>query len=286
MSDIRLQAGTLPRTVTVGARAREYEVAGQLDHKLEAKQFNFFYGTFQALQDISLAMRERSITAIIGPSGCGKSTLLRAINRMHDQTAGARGEGQLLLDGQNIYGPETDPVLLRRRIGMVFQRPNAFAKSIFENVAYGLRILGWRDRNQIAERVERVLRQAALWDEVKDRLQHSALGLSGGQQQRLCIARAIAPQPEVLLMDEPCSALDPIATLKIEELMTELRREYTIVIVTHNMQQAARASDDTAFMLMNSETRAGQLVEFGPTNRLFTSPKDKRTEDYVTGRFG
>jgi phosphate transport system ATP-binding protein len=286
MSDARLQASPLPRTVAVGALAREHERTEQVGHKLEAKHFNFFYGSFQALSDISMMMRERSITAIIGPSGCGKSTLLRAINRMHDGTPGARGEGQLLLDGQNIYDPATDAVMLRRRVGMVFQRPNAFAKSIFDNVAYGLRILGWRDRKQIAERVERVLRQAALWDEVKDRLTHSALGMSGGQQQRLCIARAIAPRPDVLLMDEPCSALDPIATLKIEELMLELRREYTIVIVTHNMQQAARASDDTAFMLMDPVTRAGQLVEFSATHQLFTAPQDKRTEDYVTGRFG
>jgi phosphate transport system ATP-binding protein len=286
MSEARLQAGTLPRTINVGALTREHERTEQLGHKLEARNFNFYYGNFQALENVSMAIRERNITAIIGPSGCGKSTLLRAINRMHDQTPGARGEGEILLDGQNIYAPETDAVLLRRRVGMVFQRPNAFAKSIFDNIAYGLHVAGWRDRKQIAERVERVLHQAALWDEVKDRLNHSALGLSGGQQQRVCIARAIAPRPDVLLMDEPCSALDPIATLKIEELMLELRREYTIVIVTHNMQQAARASDETAFMLMNPETRAGQLIEFGPTNQLFTNPTDKRTEDYVTGRFG
>jgi phosphate transport system ATP-binding protein len=286
MSEARLQASARPRTIAIGALAREYEATEQLGHKLEAKHFNFYYGAFQALDDITLAMRERSITAIIGPSGCGKSTLLRAINRMHDQTPGARGQGELLLDGQNIYSPATDAVLLRRRVGMVFQRPNAFAKSIFDNVAYGLHIIGWRDRAQIAERVEQVLRQAALWDEVKDRLTHSAYGLSGGQQQRLCIARAIAPRPDVLLMDEPCSALDPIATLKIEELMLELRREYTIVIVTHNMQQAARASDETAFMLMHPQSRAGQLVEFGATSQIFTHPKDKRTEDYVTGRFG
>jgi phosphate transport system ATP-binding protein len=286
MTQARLQASPLPRTVSVGGLAREQELTDALGHKLVAKNFNFYYGAFQALRDISMVMRERSITAIIGPSGCGKSTLLRAINRMHDQTPGARGEGQLLLDGQNIYAAETDAVLLRRRVGMVFQRPNAFDKSIFDNVAYGLRILGWRDRKQVAERVERVLRQAALWDEVKDRLNSSAMGLSGGQQQRLCIARAIAPGPEVLLMDEPCSALDPIATLTIEELMLDLRREYTIVIVTHNMQQAARASNQTAFMLMDPVTRAGQLVEFGSTNQLFTNPKDRRTEDYVTGRFG
>ncbi len=286
MSEARLQAGALPRTIAIGTLAREHEATEELGHKLEAKHFNFYYGAFQALDDISLAMRERRITAIIGPSGCGKSTLLRAINRMHDQTPGARGQGELLLDRQNIYSPTIDPVLLRRRVGMVFQRPNAFAKSIFDNVAYGLKIHGWRDRAQIGARVEHVLRQAALWDEVKDRLTHSAYGLSGGQQQRLCIARAIAPRPEVLLMDEPCSALDPIATLKIEELMLELRREYTIVIVTHNMQQAARVSDETAFMLMHPQSRAGQLIEFGPTNQIFTNPKDKRTEDYVTGRFG
>jgi phosphate transport system ATP-binding protein len=286
MSEVPMQSRPIARTLNVGALAHEQEAASELKVKLEARHFNFYYGVFQALDDITLAMRERSITAIIGPSGCGKSTLLRAINRMHDQTHGARGQGELLLDGQNIYGAATDPVLLRRRVGMVFQRPNAFAKSIFDNVAYGLKIIGWRDRGQIAERVEQVLRQAALWDEVKDRLTHAAYGLSGGQQQRLCIARAIALRPDVLLMDEPCSALDPIATLKIEELMLELRREYTIVIVTHNMQQAARASDETAFMLMHPQTRAGQLIEFGVTSQIFTHPKDKRTEDYVTGRFG
>jgi phosphate transport system ATP-binding protein len=286
VNEAQLPMNTLPRTVTVGALMKEHETAKALKNKLQAIDFTFYYGTFQALHMITLDMRERAITAIIGPSGCGKSTFLRAINRMHDQTRGARGEGQILLEGQNIYAPDTDPVLLRRRIGMVFQRPNPFVKSIYENVAYGLRIIGWRDQKQIAERVEQALRQAALWDEVKDRLNHAATGLSGGQQQRLCIARAIAPRPEVLLMDEPCSALDPIATLKIEELMIELRREYTIVIVTHNMQQAARASDDTAFMLMDPQTRAGQLVEFGPTQQLFTNPQDKRTEDYITGRFG
>jgi phosphate transport system ATP-binding protein len=286
MSEVPMQSRPIARALHVGALAHGQAPASELKVKLEARHFNFYYGAFQALDDISLAMRERSITAIIGPSGCGKSTLLRAINRMHDQTPGARGQGELLLDRQNIYSPTIDPVLLRRRVGMVFQRPNAFAKSIFDNVAYGLHIIGWRDRTQIGERVEHVLRQAALWDEVKDRLTHAAYGLSGGQQQRLCIARAIAPRPEVLLMDEPCSALDPIATLKIEELMLELRREYTIVIVTHNMQQAARVSDETAFMLMHPQSRAGQLIEFGPTNQIFTNPKDKRTEDYVTGRFG
>ena len=272
---------TIPATTTQPAVPT---VAPEL--ALRMVNVNLYYGAVRAVKDVTLDIQARAITAIIGPSGCGKSTLLRAINRMHDATPGARGQGELLIDGQNIYGSETDAVLLRRRVGMVFQRPNAFAKSIFDNVAYGLKILGWRDRAQIVERVERVLRQAALWDEVKDRLTHSAYGLSGGQQQRLCIARAIAPRPDVLLMDEPCSALDPIATLKIEELMLELRREYTIVIVTHNMQQAARASDETAFMLMHPQSRAGQLIEFGSTNQIFTAPKDSRTEDYVTGRFG
>jgi phosphate transport system ATP-binding protein len=287
MSEGQLQSGGLPRTtVSVGALTREREAAGARQHKLEARKFNFYYGAFQALDDISLAMREHNITAIIGPSGCGKSTFLRAINRMHDLTPGTRADGEILIDGKNIYGEETDPVLLRRRVGMVFQRPNPFAKSIFENVAYGLRVADWRDHKQLAERVEQALRQAALWDEVKDRLNQSAIGLSGGQQQRLCIARAIAPRPEIVLMDEPCSALDPIATLKIEELIMDLRREFTIVIVTHNMQQAARASDDTAFMLMDSQTRAGQLIEFGATRQIFTNPREKRTEDYVTGRFG
>ena len=286
MSDSSTHTRTTSHVPNVTVLASDAESTAERKAKLEARHFNFFYGAFQALRDVTISMPECSITAIIGPSGCGKSTLLRAINRMHDQTPGARAEGAILLDSQNVYDPATDPVLLRRRIGMVFQRPNAFAKSIFENVVYGLHVAGWRDRAQIAERAEQALRQAALWDEVKDRLQRSALGLSGGQQQRLCIARAIASRPEVLLMDEPCSALDPIATLKIEELMLELRREYTIVIVTHNMQQAARASDDTAFMLMDPATRAGQLIEFGPTNQIFTHPSDPRTEDYVTGRFG
>ena len=272
--------GARPRTIAVGALVREHEAAEQLGHKLEAKHFNFYYGAFQALDDITLAMRERSITAIIGPSGCGKSTLLRAINRMHDATPGARGQGELLIDGQNIYGPATDAVLLRQRVGMVFQRPNAFAKSIFANVAYGLQIIGWRDRAQIAARVERVLRQAALWDEVKDRLTHSAYGLSGGQQQRLCIARALSVSPEIILMDEPCSALDPIATARIEDLIDELRESYAIVIVTHSMQQAARVSQRTAYFHL------GELIEVGETDRVFTNPRHRLTEDYITGRFG
>ena len=269
-----------------GPRAPAPETTANRKHKIEAKNFNFYYGSFQALHDVTMRMLDRTITAIIGPSGCGKSTFLRAINRMHDQTPGSRAEGAILLDGKNIYSPEIDAVGLRRRVGMVFQRPNVFAKSIFDNVAFGLRVAGESNRRQIGERVEQALRQAALWDEVKDKLGQSAFSLSGGQQQRLCIARAVAVRPEVLLMDEPCSALDPVATLKVEELMLELRREYAIVIVTHNMQQAARASDETAFMLMDSTTRAGQLVEFGPTNQIFTRPRDKRTEDYVTGRFG
>ena len=281
-----MHAGTLPRTVSVGALQRERTATSDARAKVEARHFNFYYGSFKALSDINLPVKERQITAIIGPSGCGKSTLLRAINRMHDQTPGAHGEGEILLDGHNIYAEDADPVMLRRRVGMVFQRPNPFAKSIFDNVAYGLRIAGWRDRKKLAERVEWALQQAALWDEVKDRLDRSALGLSGGQQQRLCIARAVAPNPEVLLMDEPASALDPIATLKIEDLMVNLRREFTIIIVTHNMQQAARASDETVFMLMDPNTRAGSIVEFSPTDQLFTNPKDKRTEDYISGQFG
>jgi phosphate transport system ATP-binding protein len=286
MSEARLGGGSFPRTVAVGGAAQAHEATGALGNKLEAQHFDFYYGSFQALRDITMAMKDRTITAIIGPSGCGKSTFLRAINRMHDATPGARAGGAILLDGKNVYGPEIDAVELRRRVGMVFQRPNVFAKSIFDNVAFGLRVAGWHDRRKVSEQVERALHQAALWDEVKDKLNESGLSLSGGQQQRLCIARAVAVRPEVLLMDEPCSALDPVATLKVEELMMDLRREYAIVIVTHNMQQAARASDETAFLLMDPETRAGHLIEFGPTNQIFTRPRDKRTEDYVTGRFG
>jgi phosphate transport system ATP-binding protein len=283
-NDAQFTSGTV-KTLTIATADRVHALEGTTGFKIEAADFDFFYGTFQALSKVDIQIRERCITALIGPSGCGKTTFLRAINRMHDNTPGARGQGRLMFDGQNIYGPETDPIILRRRIGMVFQRPNPFAKSIWDNVAYGLRVIGIHNKREINERVEETLRQAALWDEVKDRLHSSALGLSGGQQQRLCIARAIAPKPEVILMDEPASALDPISTLKIEELMLELRDEYTIVIVTHNMQQAARASDYTAFFLMGPN-RAGQLVEFAPTNDLFTKPRDKRTEDYISGRFG
>jgi phosphate transport system ATP-binding protein len=271
---------------TAAARSSSRTAAGALRTKIEALTFNFFYSAFQALRGINIQIPQQRVTALIGPSGCGKSTLLRAINRMHDRTPGARGVGKLLLDGANIYG-ELDPVKLRRRVGMVFQRPNPFAASIYENVCYGLRVNGVRDRRILDEKVEVALGRAALWDEVKDRL-HKASGaaLSGGQQQRLCIARAIAVDPEVVLMDEPCSALDPIATMKIEDLIRELRADFTIVIVTHNMQQAARISDLTAFMLIDSDTRAGQLVEFAPTGELFTTPRDHRTEDYISGRFG
>jgi len=250
---------------------------------IETRGLNVFYGDFRAVRDIDLAVARRKITAIIGPSGCGKSTLLRTFNRMNDLVAAARTEGEVWFAGQNIYGREVDPVLLRRRIGMVFQKPNPFPKSIYENVAWGARINGYQ--GDLDAWVQHSLQQAALWDEVKDKLQQSGLSLSGGQQQRLCIARALAVEPEVILMDEPCSALDPIATLRIEELMRELSSEYTIVIVTHNMQQAARVSDYTAMMMMDGD-RAGQVIEFGPTQVIFTRPKDKRTEDYVTGRFG
>jgi len=254
------------------------------EKKLETRDYSLYYGDFQALRDISMEIRAKQITAIIGPSGCGKSTLLRSFNRMNDLIPGVRVEGRVFLDGQDVFNG-MDVVELRRRVGMVFQRPNPFPKSIFDNVAYGPRAHGIRDKTRLAEIVEKSLKAAALWDEIKDDLHKPALALSGGQQQRLCIARALAVEPEVILMDEPCSALDPIATLHIEELMRELVREYTIVIVTHNMQQAARVSDYTAFLLMN-EQRAGELIEYGLTKDVFTNPRDKRTEDYITGRFG
>ena len=253
--------------------------------RIETIGLDFYYNGKLVLKDINLSIPERRITAIIGPSGCGKSTLLRCFNRLNDIIPGARLEGRVLLDGQDIYSPEVDVAELRRRVGMVFQKPNPFPMTIFDNVAYGPRCQGIKARATLEEIVERSLRAAALWDEVKDDLGKSALALSGGQQQRLCIARALAVEPEVILMDEPCSALDPIATLRIEELMRELAREYTIVIVTHNMQQAARVSDYTAF-LMIGEDRVGELVEYGPTRQVFTNPRDKRTEDYITGRFG
>jgi phosphate transport system ATP-binding protein len=248
--------------------------------KISTKALNFFYGDNQALHEISLDFQENQVTALIGPSGCGKSTLLRCLNRMNDLIPFSRVEGRILLDDEDIYDPSVDVVTLRRRIGMVFQKPNPFPKSIFENVAYGLRVNGVRDKSLIVERVETCVQRAALWDEVKDRLQESALGLSGGQQQRLCIARAMAVEPEILLMDEPASALDPIATQKIEELIHELKERYTIIIVTHNMQQAARISDMTAFFYL------GKLIETDETESLFTRPKLKQTSDYITGRFG
>ncbi len=253
--------------------------------KMRVQDLNFYYGDFRAVADINLDMPDRRITAIIGSSGCGKSTLLRTLNRMGDLVPKSRVVGQVLLDGENIYAANVDVVDVRRRVGMVFQRPNPFPKSIYDNVAFGPRLLGINHRRDLAGIIEKSLRSAALWDEVKDKLDESGLALSGGQQQRLCIARALAVEPEVILMDEPASALDPIATYKIEELMRQLRDQYTIVIVTHNMQQAARASDFTAFMNMNAQ-RAGTLVEFGPTREIFTNPRQRETEDYITGKFG
>ena len=248
--------------------------------KMAAQNVNFFYGSSQALFDVSLTFPERQVTALIGPSGCGKSTFLRCLNRMNDLIPGTRTEGLITLDKEDINAPNFDVVNLRRRVGMVFQKPTPFPKTIFENVAYGLRVNGERDESLIADKVEESLRRAAIFEEVKDRLHTSALGLSGGQQQRLCIARALAVEPEVLLMDEPTSALDPISTSKIEELAMQLKEQYTIVIVTHNMQQAVRISDRTAFFLL------GELVECDDTQQLFSQPQDQRTEDYITGRFG
>ena len=248
--------------------------------KISAAHVNFFYGSHQVLFDINLDFAEKQATALIGPSGCGKSTFLRCINRMNDLIEGARLEGRIRMDGQDIYAPSADVVALRRSVGMVFQKPNPFAKSIFENVAYGLRIHGMNNAGELADRVEHSLKRAAIFTEVKDRLHQSALGLSGGQQQRLCIARALAVEPDVLLMDEPASALDPIATQRIEESIHELKEQLTIIIVTHNMQQAARVSDRTAFFYM------GRLIEYDLTDTLFTHPAQKQTEDYITGRFG
>ncbi len=251
-----------------------------LETSIRIDKLNLFYGEKQALFDVDMDIPKKKVTAYIGPSGCGKSTLLRSINRMNDLVDSVRINGKIFLDGEDIYDKSVNVADLRRRVGMVFQKPNPFPKSIYENVAYGLRIQGINDRRTLDETVEKSLRGAALWDEVKDRLNENALGMSGGQQQRLVIARAIAIQPEVMLLDEPASALDPISTLKIEELINELKEKYTIVIVTHNMQQAARVSDFTAFMYM------GKLIEFGNTSELFTNPKEKQTEDYITGRYG
>lgn len=248
--------------------------------KIETQDLNFYYGSNRALKSVSVVCPENRVTAIIGPSGCGKSTFIRTLNRMNDVIAGTRVEGRILIDGEDIRSPKTDVVELRRRVGMVFQKPNPFPKSIFDNIAYGLRINGFRDKKKLEEIVVRSLHHAALWDEVKDRLSESAFCLSGGQQQRLCIARSLAVEPEVILFDEPCSAIDPIATAKIEDLIHELKKSYTVVIVTHNMQQAARVSDFTAFMML------GELIEFDRTDKVFTNPSNKMTEDYITGRFG
>ena len=253
---------------------------------IEARNLNIYYGAFRAVKDIDLQFQPRRITALIGPSGCGKSTVLRAFNRMNDLIPSARAEGEVLFHGKNIYDPDVDPVEVRRKVGMVFQKPNPFPKSIYENVAWGARINGFKgNKADMDNLVEQSLRDAAVWDEVKDKLSQSGLSLSGGQQQRLCIARAIATRPEIVLMDEPASALDPISTLRIEELIQELKKNYTILIVTHNMQQAARASDYTAFFNMDAD-RAGYLVEYNQTDELFTSPKNEMTEQYITGRFG
>lgn len=257
------------------------------NHKyvIEVRDLDIYYGTFKAVTGVGMKIERNAITSIIGPSGCGKSTLLRAFNRMNELYADTSIQGEVTFNGQDIYAKEVDPVEVRYRIGMVFQKPNPFPKSIYENIAWTARIHGYKGK--MDELVENSLRQAALWDEVKDKLHQSGLSLSGGQQQRLCIARAISIKPEVILMDEPASALDPIATLKIEELMQELKKDYTIVIVTHNMQQAARASDHTAMMMLSKDgERSGTVIEFDQTKRIFTNPKDKRTEDYVTGRFG
>jgi len=271
---LTMQPETLP------SQNRKQSQKPDADLKIEVRDVDFFYGPQKALSDITMDILTNRVTGLIGPSGCGKSTFLRCLNRMNDIIPGTRVEGSILLDGEDVYAPTMDVVQLRCRVGMVFQKSNPFPKSVYDNVAYGLRVNGWKDKREIEERVEQSLRQAAIWEEVKDRLRSSALDLSGGQQQRLCIARALAIRPEVVLMDEPASALDPIATARIEELIQELKRDYTIVIVTHNMQQAARVSDFTAFFYL------GQLVEFDKTDVIFTNPREQKTEDYVTGRFG
>lgn len=251
-----------------------------MEDKIAVRNFNFYYGSFHALKEINISIKANSVTSFIGPSGCGKSTFLRTLNRMNDLIEGARAEGEIIIDGQDILSPDIDVVALRKKVGMVFQRPNPFPMSIYDNVAYGLKIHGLKDKKKMDEIVERSLKGAALWEEVKDRLNAPALGLSGGQQQRLCIARLLAVEPEIILMDEPCSALDPISTMKIEELIHELKQNYTLVVVTHNMQQAARISNETAFFL------SGEIIEMGPTEKMFYRPEDQRTEDYITGRFG
>jgi phosphate transport system ATP-binding protein len=264
-----------PGTKTEGKKAME------VPSKVVAENVDFYYGQTRALRGISLAVKEKHITALIGPSGCGKSTFLRSLNRMNDLVPGTRVEGKIYIDGQDIYAKSVDPILLRRKVGMIFQKSNPFPKSVYENVAYGVKINGYaKKKAELDEIVEKSLRDAAIWDEVRDRLDSSALGLSGGQQQRLCIARSLAVKPDTLLMDEPASALDPISTAKIEELILELKKRYTIIIVTHNMQQAARVSDYTAFFFM------GELIEMDATSKMFTNPSRKETEDYITGRFG
>jgi phosphate transport system ATP-binding protein len=280
-SSSRQDAASVAATTTGAASAES-----SLPLAIDVRNFSFYYATFLALDGISMPISERNITALIGASGSGKSTLLRAINRMHDNTPGARGEGEIVFDGENIL-QWRNLVDLRKRIGMIFQRSTAFPMSIYDNIAYGLRLASQHiPERQIKPRVEQVLTDAGLWDEVKDKLHKSGLALSGGQQQRLCIARAVAVNPSVLLMDEPCAALDPISTLKVEELMRTLKDQITIVIVTHNMQQATRVADYTAFLDMNTETRAGQLIEFGTTNQIFNHPQDQRTQAYVSGKFG
>jgi len=269
------------RTKPTSVPENEAQWNAQLNERyIQVKDFNFFYGAKQALHEITFDIPEKQISALIGPSGCGKTTLLRNLNRMNDLIPGVSHGGDILVNGRSIYDPNLEVIALRKRIGMVFQKSNPFPKSVYENVVYSLRVAGQTNRRKLDETVESSLKAAALWDEVKDRLHDSALGLSGGQMQRLCIARAIANRPEILLMDEPCSALDPIATAKIEELMQELKTDYTIVIVTHNMQQASRCSDLTAFLYL------GRLVECGPTTKIFTKPSEQQTEDYITGRFG
>jgi phosphate transport system ATP-binding protein len=273
---IRIAAMPRDASGSIGDAARHAPI-------VELQDVSCYYGSFRAVRNVDIKVARHAITALIGPSGCGKSTLLRTINRMNDLVPSYRSEGQILLDGQDLFGKNVDPVAVRRRVGMVFQKPNPFPKTVWENVAFGPKINGYK--GDLNELVERSLRRAALWDDVKDKLKQSGLALSGGQQQRLCIARTIAVNPEVILMDEPCSALDPRSTLQIEELMAELKKEYTIVIVTHNMQQAARASDTTVFMTMGDD-RAGFVVEQGETVGIFTNPKNQLTEDYVSGRFG
>lgn len=269
-----------PARITSSAAFMEPPTPAPNSDFIEVKDYSFYYGKNKALHEIDLIIPERQVTAFIGPSGCGKSTLLRNFNRMNDLVDGVHHTGDILIKGRSVYDPDLEVIALRKRIGMVFQKSNPFPKSIYENVIYALRMAGQDDRKVLDETVEKSLRGAALWDEVKDRLQDSALGLSGGQQQRLCIARAIANQPEILLMDEPCSALDPIATSKVEELIQQLKGKYTILIVTHNMQQAGRCSDQTAFFYL------GKLIEFAKTEKIFTNPAQKQTEDYITGRFG